>query len=58
MTKTFHINYQLLSDFITNGYFPNEGIEQEPSTTKYLANSVKVMVITGIFIFFIIYSFI
>ncbi|KAM3341905.1 putative 1-acyl-sn-glycerol-3-phosphate acyltransferase 4 [Capsicum galapagoense] len=56
LMKTFHFKDQLLSDFIDNGHFPNEGTEQELSTTKCLVNLVIVMAITGIFIFFTFHS--
>lgn len=56
LMKTFHFKDQLLSDFIDNGHFPNEGTEQELSTKKCLVNLVIVMAITGIFIFFTFHS--
>ncbi|KAF3654786.1 putative 1-acyl-sn-glycerol-3-phosphate acyltransferase 5, partial [Capsicum annuum] len=46
LMKTFHFKDQLLSDFIDNGHFPNEGTEQELSTKKCLVNLVIVMAIT------------
>ncbi|XP_059279196.1 probable 1-acyl-sn-glycerol-3-phosphate acyltransferase 4 [Lycium ferocissimum] len=52
LMDTFQFKDQLLSDFIGNGHFPNEGTEQELSTATCLANLVIVMAVTGIFIFF------
>ncbi|KAJ8538011.1 hypothetical protein K7X08_014551 [Anisodus acutangulus] len=56
LMETFQFKDQLLSDFIANGHFPNEGTEQELSTAKCLANLLIVVVITGIFICFAFYS--
>ncbi|XP_009782233.2 probable 1-acyl-sn-glycerol-3-phosphate acyltransferase 5 [Nicotiana sylvestris] len=57
LIETFQFKDKLLSDFIANGHFPNEGTEQELSTPKCLLNLIIVITLTGIFIFFT-YSFI
>ncbi|XP_060189972.1 probable 1-acyl-sn-glycerol-3-phosphate acyltransferase 4 isoform X1 [Lycium barbarum] len=58
LMDTFQLKDQLLSNFIANGHFPNEGTEKELSTAKCLVNFTLVTAVTGIFAFFTFYSFI
>ncbi|KAK1433551.1 hypothetical protein QVD17_10462 [Tagetes erecta] len=56
LLKTFHQKDQLLSDFIAQGCFPNEGTEGELSTIKCLVNCTIVIAITSIFAYLAVFS--
>ncbi|KAM0010519.1 putative 1-acylglycerol-3-phosphate O-acyltransferase [Helianthus debilis subsp. tardiflorus] len=56
LLNTFHQKDQLLSDFIAQGYFPNEGTEGDLSTFKCLVNCTIVLVITSIFAYLAVFS--
>uniref|UniRef100_A0A1J3DFG0 1-acylglycerol-3-phosphate O-acyltransferase n=1 Tax=Noccaea caerulescens TaxID=107243 RepID=A0A1J3DFG0_NOCCA len=48
LMNTFKIKDQLLSDFYSRGYFPNQGTEKEFDTNKYLINCLAVILFTVI----------
>ncbi|XP_076929132.1 putative 1-acyl-sn-glycerol-3-phosphate acyltransferase 5 [Bidens hawaiensis] len=56
LLKTFELKDQLLSDFIAQGYFPNEGTEGELSTVKCLVNCIIVIAITSVFTYLAFFS--
>ncbi|KAI7729716.1 hypothetical protein M8C21_020921 [Ambrosia artemisiifolia] len=56
LLNTFRLKDQLLSDFIAQGYFPNEGTEGDLSTFKCLVNCTIVLVITSIFAYLAVFS--
>lgn len=56
LLKTFHQKDQLLSDFIAQGCFPNEGTEGDLSTIKCLVNCVIVIAITSTFAYLAVFS--
>lgn len=58
LIDAFQLKDQLLTDFITNGHFPNQGTEDELSTFRCMANCAVVLSITGIFTYLTFYSFI
>lgn len=58
LMETFQLKDHLLSNFIANGHFPNEGTEEELSTAKCLVNFTLVIAVTGMLAFFTFYSFI
>lgn len=57
LMDAFQLKDQLLTDFITNGHFPNQGTEDELSTLGCMANCAVVLSITGIFTYLTFYSF-
>ncbi|KAF4348188.1 hypothetical protein CsatB_006196 [Cannabis sativa] len=56
LINTFHLKDQLLSDFHSQGHFPNEGTEQDLSTAKCLINFGAVAVLTSICTYCTFYS--
>ena len=48
LINTFHLKDQLLSDFHSQGHFPNQGTERDFSTLKCLVNFGAVILLTGI----------
>ncbi|PON76891.1 Phospholipid/glycerol acyltransferase [Parasponia andersonii] len=48
LINTFHLKDQLLSDFRSQGKFPNQGTEQDLSTAKCLVNFGAVILLTSI----------
>lgn len=51
LMDAFYLKDQLLSDFYSQGHFPNKGTEGDLSTMKCLLNFVVVIILTGIFTF-------
>lgn len=56
LLDTFHLKDQLLSDFIAQGHFPNQGIEGDLSTIKCLLNCIVVISVTVIFAYLSFFS--
>lgn len=56
LVDAFHLKDQLLSDFIVNGHFPQEGTEEELSTVKCLVNCAVVISFTCLFTFLTFWS--
>ncbi|KAL7607139.1 hypothetical protein Lser_V15G18775 [Lactuca serriola] len=56
LLNTFQLKDQLLSDFISQGHFPNEGTEGELSTLKCLVNCIIVIAITSVFTYLAFFS--
>lgn len=56
LLNTFHLKDQLLSDFIAQGHFPNQGTEGELSTIKCLVNCILVLAITFVFVYLAAFS--
>lgn len=56
LVDAFHLKDQLLSDFIVNGHFPQEGTEEELSTVKCLVNCTVVISFTCLFTFLTFWS--
>ncbi|PIN01059.1 Lysophosphatidic acid acyltransferase LPAAT [Handroanthus impetiginosus] len=56
LMNEFLLKDQLLTDFIVNGHFPNEGTEKPLSTAKCVANCTVVIAFTGIFTFLTFFS--
>nr|XP_043617635.1 probable 1-acyl-sn-glycerol-3-phosphate acyltransferase 4 [Erigeron canadensis] len=56
LLDTFYLKDQLLSDFIAQGHFPNEGTEGDLSTIKCVVNCIAVMAITSIFVYLTFFS--
>ncbi|KAL9140598.1 hypothetical protein ABFS82_14G047700 [Erythranthe guttata] len=52
----FVLKDQLLTDFIVNGHFPNQGTEPQLSTVKCVANFAVVIALTCLFIFLTFFS--
>lgn len=52
----FRLKDQLLSDFISLGYFPNQGTEEDLSTSTCLVKCFVVMTLTGIFLYLTLFS--
>lgn len=48
LIKTFHLKDQMLSDFHSQGHFPNGGTEHDLSTAKCLINFGAVILLTSI----------
>lgn len=46
LINTFHLKDQMLSDFLSQGHFPNQGTEQDLSTAKCLVNFGAVILLT------------
>ncbi|XP_021284288.1 probable 1-acyl-sn-glycerol-3-phosphate acyltransferase 4 [Herrania umbratica] len=49
LMDTFKLKDQLLSDFKSQGHFPNQGTQQELSTLKSLLNLIVIISLTAIF---------
>lgn len=56
LMDTFQFKDQLISDFIANGHFPNQGNETELSTAKCFINFGIVIAFTLIFAYLTFYS--
>ncbi|CAA0813319.1 Probable 1-acyl-sn-glycerol-3-phosphate acyltransferase 4 [Striga hermonthica] len=56
LMEAFVLKDQLLTDFIVNGQFPNQGTENQLSTVKCAAKCAVVIGFTGVFIFLTFYS--
>ncbi|KAI3684806.1 hypothetical protein L6452_34032 [Arctium lappa] len=56
LLRTFELKDQLLSDFITQGHFENQGTEGELSTIKCLVNCTLVLAITSVFTYLTFFS--
>lgn len=56
LLDTFRFKDQLLSDFIVQGQFPNQGIEGDLSTIKCVVNCMVVIAVTLIFAYLTFFS--
>ncbi|XP_016650850.1 PREDICTED: probable 1-acyl-sn-glycerol-3-phosphate acyltransferase 5 isoform X2 [Prunus mume] len=56
LMNRFHLKDQLLSDFDSEGHFPDEGSEGDLSTLRCLVNLVAVIVLTGTCAYLTIFS--
>ncbi|KAI3807279.1 hypothetical protein L1987_23205 [Smallanthus sonchifolius] len=56
LVNTFHHKDQLLSDFIANGHFENEGTEEDLSTIKCSVNCTLVLAITSVLTYLNLFS--
>ncbi|PWA60285.1 lysophosphatidyl acyltransferase 4 [Artemisia annua] len=56
LLNRFHLKDQLLSDFVSQGHFPNEGTEGDLSTFKCLVNCLLVLAITCLFAYLAFFS--
>ncbi|EMS51385.1 putative 1-acyl-sn-glycerol-3-phosphate acyltransferase 5 [Triticum urartu] len=56
LTERFRLKDELLSDFLAQGHFPNEGTEEDLSTLKCVANFVAVIGMTAFFIYLTLFS--
>ncbi|KAL1564440.1 1-acyl-sn-glycerol-3-phosphate acyltransferase 4 [Salvia divinorum] len=56
LMDAFVLKDQLLTDFIVNGHFPNQGTEEQLSTVKCVANCALVIAFTGLFLFLTFFS--
>lgn len=56
LMDVFQLKDQLLSNFETEGHFPNEGTQDELSTLKCLVNYTVVISLTTIFIYLTFFS--
>lgn len=56
LLNRFHLKDQLLSDFVSQGHFPNEGTEGDLSTFKCLLNCVLVLATTTLFAYLAFFS--
>lgn len=56
LTERFRLKDELLSDFLAQGHFPNEGTEEELSTLKCVANFSAVIGMTGVLIYLTLFS--
>ncbi|CAH9077979.1 unnamed protein product [Cuscuta europaea] len=56
LMETFQSKDKLLSDFIVNGYFPDQGIQEEISTPKCLISFAIVTGLTATFIHLTVFS--
>ncbi|KAK4437798.1 putative 1-acyl-sn-glycerol-3-phosphate acyltransferase 5 [Sesamum alatum] len=56
LMNTFSLKDQMLSDFYTQGHFPNEGTETSLSTVKCVVNFILVMILTGTCTFLTFFS--
>lgn len=56
LTERFRLKDELLSDFSTQGHFPNEGTEEELPTLKCVVNFAAVIGMTGVFIYLTLFS--
>lgn len=56
LMDTFSLKDKLLSDFHSQGHFPNEGIEGELSSLKCLFNALAVIFLTGTCTYLTVFS--
>ncbi|KAL4584376.1 hypothetical protein LXL04_008976 [Taraxacum kok-saghyz] len=56
LLNTFKLKDQLLSDFISQGHFPNQGTEGELSTIRCLVNCITVIAMTLVFTYLTLFS--
>lgn len=56
LMDAFILKDQLLTDFIVNGHFPDQGTEEQLSTAKCVANFAVVIAFTGLFLFLTFFS--
>uniref|UniRef100_A0A7N0UMF1 1-acylglycerol-3-phosphate O-acyltransferase n=1 Tax=Kalanchoe fedtschenkoi TaxID=63787 RepID=A0A7N0UMF1_KALFE len=56
LTDTFKLKDQLLSDFVAQGHFPNQGTEAELSLATCLGKLLAVICLTGLFIYLTFFS--
>ncbi|KAL0334769.1 UNVERIFIED_CONTAM: putative 1-acyl-sn-glycerol-3-phosphate acyltransferase 5 [Sesamum radiatum] len=56
LMNTFSLKDQMLSDFYTQGHFPNEGTETSLSTVKCVVNFILVMILTATCTFLTFFS--
>ena len=56
LTERFRLKDELLSDFLAQGHFPNEGTEEDLSTLKCVANFLAVIGMTAFFIYLTLFS--
>ncbi|KAG6384394.1 hypothetical protein SASPL_155788 [Salvia splendens] len=56
LMDAFVLKDQLLTDFIVNGHFPDQGTEEQLSTVKCVANCAVVIAFTGLFLFLTFFS--
>ncbi|KAJ9567421.1 hypothetical protein OSB04_003387 [Centaurea solstitialis] len=56
LLDTFQLKDQLLSDFIAQGHFPNEGTEGDLSTLRCMVNCAAVLAITYVFTYLSFFS--
>lgn len=56
LMDAFLLKDQLLTDFIVNGHFPNQGTEKQLSTVKCVTSCAVVIAFTGIFIYLTFFS--
>lgn len=56
LMDAFAVKDRLLTDFIIDGHFPNQGTEKELSTLKCIANCAIVLAFTGMFVFLTFFS--
>ncbi|KAL9662003.1 hypothetical protein QQ045_026831 [Rhodiola kirilowii] len=56
LMDTFNSKVQLLSDFVDQGHFLNQGSDEELSLTTCLANLLVVICLTGLFVYLTFFS--
>lgn len=56
LMDAFVLKDQLLTDFIVNGHFPQQGTEKQLSTVKCVANCAVVLALTVVFFFLTFFS--